>query len=112
MFCPKCNTNEGIKWFLRHQSATENDELDVANVITILCTKCGNNQSYMLSDCLDDIFPDWSELKQNTGFDFDTLGGLFGGAGGIDDFDPMIPDDPGNTMEWPIIENDPAAREE
>lgn len=60
MICPKCEAVEGIKWFLRHQDAEGSSDND-ANVITILCTKCGNNQSYFLEDSLDLIFPSWSQ---------------------------------------------------
>ena len=58
MRCPKCNTNEDIKFFLRHQKEGENDDSEIANAITMLCTHCGYNQSFLLVDCLDDIFPD------------------------------------------------------
>lgn len=60
VICPKCEAVEGIKWFLRHQDAEGSSDND-ANVITILCTKCGNNQSYFLGDSLDLIFPSWSQ---------------------------------------------------
>jgi len=63
MKCPKCGATENIKYFLRHQKENENDDSDLANAITMLCTECGYNQSYLLLDCLDDIFPDWSSLK-------------------------------------------------
>lgn len=61
MKCPECGANEGIKFFLRHQAEDENDSSNNANVITILCTKCGKNESYFLAECLDQIFPSWSE---------------------------------------------------
>lgn len=61
MKCPECGTTEDIKFFLRHQDEDENDDSDVANVITIICTKCGKNQSYFLKDCLSEIFPSWEE---------------------------------------------------
>lgn len=57
MKCPVCNSVEGIKFFLRHQD-TEDDISKNANVITILCTKCGNNESFFLVDCLPYIFED------------------------------------------------------
>ena len=38
-----------------HQD-TESDQTTNANVITILCTECGNNESYFLDDLLNDIF--------------------------------------------------------
>ena len=70
MKCPKCKATEDIKFFLRHQD-TEDDTSDNANVITMLCTKCGYNQSFFLVDCLDAIFPEWSETPSNFGgFDF------------------------------------------
>lgn len=59
MICPKCETTEGIKWFLRHQD-TETSGVDDANVITILCTECGHNESYFLENSLELIFPSWS----------------------------------------------------
>lgn len=60
MKCPKCGTDEGIKYFLRHQAMPQEteEESTVANAITMLCTGCGYNQSYLLLDCLDDIFID------------------------------------------------------
>ena len=61
MKCPKCGTTEGIKWFLRHQQENDQDESTLANVITILCTNCGENQTFFLADCLDIIFSDWAE---------------------------------------------------
>lgn len=61
MKCPKCSTTEGIKWFLRHQQENDQDESTLANVITILCTNCGENQTFFLADCLDIIFSDWAE---------------------------------------------------
>ncbi len=73
MKCPKCGTSEGIKWFLRHQAIQEeNDDTD-ANVITVLCTQCGENQSFFLSDCLEIIFSNWKEPE----LDLNELGGLF-----------------------------------
>lgn len=67
MKCPECGTNEGIKFFLRHQAEDENDSSNNANVITILCTKCGKNESYFLAECLDQIYPSWSESVFNQG---------------------------------------------
>lgn len=63
MICPKCKTTKGIKWFLRHQD-TEISTVDDANVITILCTECGYNESHFLEDSLDLIFPSWTEYFQ------------------------------------------------
>ena len=65
MICPKCGDTENIKFFLRHQKSNEDDEDTTANCITILHASpdCGFNESYMLEDCLDTIFPDWSEIR-------------------------------------------------
>lgn len=62
MICPKCG-KEDIVFFLRHQDR-EDDSENAANCITILCKECGHNESFFLIDCLDYIFPDWSELGQ------------------------------------------------
>lgn len=62
MICPKCG-KEDIVFFLRHQDR-EDDSENTANCITILCKECGHNESFFLIDCLDYIFPDWSELGQ------------------------------------------------
>ncbi len=62
--CPKCSTNKNIKWFLRHQNK-DTDLDNEANVITILCTECGENESFFLEDCLENIFLDWSDKKDN-----------------------------------------------
>lgn len=63
MKCPKCGATENISFFLRHQSK-ENDDSIVANCITIIHAdpECGYNQSYLIADCLDYIFPEWSEI--------------------------------------------------
>lgn len=84
MKCPKCETTENIKWLLRHQSIDENDEGTNANVITILCTECGNNETVFIEDYLPDIFTSWSELPpQDSGMSgLGALGGLFGGLMG------------------------------
>lgn len=78
MKCPKCGATTNIKWFLRHQDR-ENDTINDANVITVLCTNCGYNDSVFFEDYLDDIFKDWSEIKQNnnTNIDFSSLFNLF-----------------------------------
>lgn len=78
MKCPECGTTKDIKWFLRHQDK-ENDTINDANVITVLCTNCGYNDSVFLEDYLDDIFKDWSEVKQNnnTNIDFSSLFNFF-----------------------------------
>ena len=72
MKCPKCGATTNIKWFLRHQDR-ESDTIDDVNVITILCTECGYNDSVFLEEYLDDIFKDWSEIKQDNNFDFNSL---------------------------------------
>lgn len=63
---------------MRHQNR-ENDTINDVNVITVLCTNCGYNDSVFLEDYLDDIFKDWSEIKQdnNTNIDFSSLFNLF-----------------------------------
>ena len=55
MKCPKCDATEGLKWMLRAQ---HEDESTTANVITMLCTKCGHNASVFIEDYIEDIFPD------------------------------------------------------
>ena len=47
---------------IRHQKINEKDTSTVGNVITILCTECGFNQSVFIQDYLEDIFRDWVEL--------------------------------------------------
>ena len=47
---------------IRHQKADENDTSTLGNVITMLCTKCGFNQSVFIQDYLEDVFRDWVEL--------------------------------------------------
>jgi len=66
MKCPKCGSTEDIKFFVRHQKISENDESTAANAITILHAnpECGFNETYMLEDCIELIFKDWSELYQ------------------------------------------------
>ena len=66
MKCPKCGAVEDIKFFLRHQKTSDDDEDTTANCITMLHANpdCGFNESYMLEDCLDIIFPDWSEIQE------------------------------------------------
>ena len=83
MKCPKCEATTNIKWLLRHQSIDENDEGTNANVITILCTECGNNETVFIEDYLPDIFTSWSESKGDSGLgSLGGLGGLFGGLMG------------------------------
>lgn len=72
MKCPKCGATTNIKWFLRYQDR-ENDIINDANVITVLCTNCGYNDSVFLEDYLDDIFKNWSEIESNNSFDFSSL---------------------------------------
>ena len=64
MKCPKCGATENIVHFLRHQKTDDNDESNIANCWTILCKECGHNQSFLLNDLLDEVFTDWSELKE------------------------------------------------
>ena len=66
MKCPKCGSTENIKFFLRHQKDNEEDDSSVANCITIIHAEpqCGFNESYLLEDCLDVIFPNWSEIQE------------------------------------------------
>ena len=87
MKCPKCGAQEGIKWFLRHQAEGPDDDSNLANAITILCTKCGANESYMLQDCLSDIFFKWSTDSLSN---FGAIASMFGNMSG--------------TTELPIME--------
>ena len=66
MKCPKCGSIENIKFFLRHQKDSEEDDSTVVNCITIIHAdpQCGFNESYLLEDCLDVIFPNWSEIQE------------------------------------------------
>lgn len=64
MKCPKCENTEEIKWFLRHQKLNEDDTGTNANVITVLCTVCGHNESKFLEDYLDTLFPEWDENRE------------------------------------------------
>lgn len=64
MKCPKCENIEEIKWFLRHQKLNEDDTGTNANVITVLCTVCGYNESKFLEDYLDALFPEWDENRE------------------------------------------------
>ena len=47
---------------IRHQKINKEDDSTVGNVITLLCTECGFNQSVFIQDYLEDIFTDWTEL--------------------------------------------------
>lgn len=64
MKCPKCSSEENLKWFLRHQKEDENDEGTNANVITVLCTECGNNESVFIENFLPLLFKNWDEKTQ------------------------------------------------
>ncbi len=58
---------------IRHQKTSDEDTSTVGNVITLLCTKCGFNQSMFIQDYLEDIFKDWAESTNGPGivpFDF------------------------------------------
>ncbi len=61
--CPKCGSEENIVHFLRHQKESEDDEGTNANCWTILCKECGYNESYLLEDLLEEVFPEWSTLQ-------------------------------------------------
>ena len=62
LYCPKCKTTENIKWMIRHQKINDEDDSTLGNVITLLCTECGFNQSVFIQDYLEDIFKDWIKL--------------------------------------------------
>lgn len=64
--CPKCGSKENIIFFLRHQKESEDDESTNANCITMLHEDpdCGYNQSFLLIDCLEELFPDWSDIPE------------------------------------------------
>ena len=65
MRCPDCGIEDGdVKWFLRHQKSDENDTATNANVITILCVKCGKNNSVFIEDYLGSFFPEWDEERE------------------------------------------------
>ena len=66
MKCPKCGSTENIKFFIRHQKSSEDDEETNANCLTILHAdpECGFNESYLLEDCLEVVFPNWSEIQE------------------------------------------------
>ena len=43
---------------IRHQKINDEDNSTLGNVITLLCTECGFNQSVFIQDYLEDIFKD------------------------------------------------------
>ena len=47
---------------IRHQRTNDEDDSTLGNVITLLCTECGFNQSVFIQDYLEDIFANWTEL--------------------------------------------------
>lgn len=47
---------------IRHQKTDKDDTSTLGNVITMLCTECGFNQSVFIEDYLEDIFRDWVKL--------------------------------------------------
>lgn len=58
---------------IRHQKVNDEDTSTIGNVITLLCTDCGFNQSMFIQDYLEDIFKDWAESETSPGimpFDF------------------------------------------
>ena len=75
--CPKCGTEEDLKWFIRHQDLEDDEDSTSGNVITILCTTCGYNQSFILADCLEDIFPEWVEEENEDYTMFEDIFGSF-----------------------------------
>ena len=101
MKCPDCGAEEDIKWFLRHQDEGDDDDSTSANVITILCTTCGKNESHFLLDVLPDIFPSWEprEVQMNFEDQISMLGNLFGGM----EMDPWDEEDE-ETEESEIID--------
>ena len=48
---------------IRHQKENEDDTSSLGNVITLLCTDCGFNQSVFIQEYLEEIFQDWVELN-------------------------------------------------
>lgn len=64
MRCPDCREEGDIKWMLRHQKINEEDVSTNANVVTILCTKCGKNASVFIEDYLPEMFPEWDETLE------------------------------------------------
>lgn len=81
MKCPNCGNSSDLKFFMRHQDREDDTDDNNANTITILCTECGHNESYFLIDCLDEIFPAWSDRPQQTPDieAFKAFGSMFGG---------------------------------
>ena len=47
---------------IRHQKENKEDTSTLGNVITLLCTECGFNQSVFIKEYLEEIFKDWVEL--------------------------------------------------
>lgn len=47
---------------IRHQKENDEDSSSIGNVITILCTDCGFNESVFIQDYLETIFNNWSNL--------------------------------------------------
>ena len=61
---------------MRHSGDTESED---ANTITILCTKCGKNESYLLEDLLPEIFVNWKE-----GIDMSSFAEIFAGMNNME----------------------------
>ena len=64
MWCPNCREESDVKWMLRHQKSSEEDTATNANVVTVLCIKCGKNASAFIEDYLPEIFPEWDETPE------------------------------------------------
>lgn len=64
MRCPDCREEGDVKWMLRHQKISEEDVSTNANVVTILCTKCGKNASVFIEDYLPEMFSEWDETPE------------------------------------------------
>lgn len=64
MRCPNCREEGDVKWMLRHQKINEEDTSTNANVVTILCTKCGKNASVFIEDYLPEMFSEWDETSE------------------------------------------------
>lgn len=64
MRCPDCREKGDVKWMLRHQKINEEDISTNANVVTILCTKCGKNASVFIEDYLPEMFSEWDETPE------------------------------------------------
>lgn len=57
MQCPQCEEMKDVKFLVRHQDLIDCQNPNIMNVITILCQKCGYNESHFLADYVEMIFP-------------------------------------------------------